>query len=278
MTTLSETRCFGGRQMRYSHRSDACSCDMTFAAFLPEQAAAGPVPVLIWLSGLTCNDENFTQKAGAQRYAAEHGMALIAPDTSPRGDGVPDDPDGAYDFGLAAGFYVNATEAPWETHYQMYDYITQDLPDALGELPVDLQRTGISGHSMGGHGALTIALKNPGVYKSVSAFAPIVSPLNCPWGHKALGGYLGPDHAKWAEHDTVSLIANAPERLPLFVDQGAADGFLEEQLKPELLREACTKANHPLDLRVHEGYDHSYFFIASFIGEHIRHHAAACKT
>ncbi len=278
LTTLSETRCFGGRQLRLSHHSTSCDCDMTFAAFLPEQAAAGPVPVLIWLSGLTCNDENFTQKAGAQRYAAEHGMALIAPDTSPRGDGVPDDPDGAYDFGLAAGFYVNATQAPWATHYQMYDYITQDLPDALGELPVDLQRAGISGHSMGGHGALTIALKNPGVYKSVSAFAPIVSPLNCPWGHKALGGYLGPDQAKWAEHDTVSLIANAPERLPLFVDQGAADGFLEEQLKPELLREACTKANHPLDLRLHEGYDHSYFFIASFIGEHIRHHAAACKS
>lgn len=251
---------------------------MTFAAFLPEQAATGPVPVLIWLSGLTCNDENFTQKAGAQRYAAEHGIALIAPDTSPRGDGVPDDPDGAYDFGLGAGFYVNATEAPWAAHYHMYDYITADLPAALAELPVDLSRASISGHSMGGHGALTIALKNPGRYKSVSAFAPIVSPLNCPWGHKALGGYLGPDQTAWRLHDTVSLIADAPERLPLLVDQGLADGFLHEQLKPELLRDACTKAGHALDLRMHEGYDHSYFFIATFIGDHIRHHAAACKA
>ena len=278
LSKLSETYCFGGRQLRFSHASDACSCDMTFAAFLPEQAATGPVPVLIWLSGLTCNDENFTQKAGAQRYAAEHGIALIAPDTSPRGDGVPDDPDGAYDFGLGAGFYVNATEAPWATHYRMYDYITADLPAALAGLPVDLSRTGISGHSMGGHGALTIALKNPGGYKSVSAFAPIVSPLNCPWGHKALGGYLGTDQTTWSAHDTVSLIADAPERLPLLVDQGLADGFLEEQLKPELLRDACTKAGHALELRLHENYDHSYFFIATFIGDHIRHHATACKA
>lgn len=278
LTVLSETRCFGGRQMRYAHRSDACKCDMTFAAFLPEEAARGPVPVLIWLSGLTCTDENFTQKAGAQRYAAEHGMALIAPDTSPRGDDVPDDPDGAFDFGLAAGFYVNATEAPWSTHYRMYDYITIDLPTALAELPVDLTRAGISGHSMGGHGALTIALRNPGRYKSVSAFAPIVSPLNCPWGHKALGGYLGTDRSTWAAHDAVALIADAPERLPLLVDQGLADGFLAEQLKPELLREACDKAGHPLDLRQHEGYDHSYFFIATFICDHIRHHAAACTA
>ena len=278
LTTVSETRCFGGRQLRLSHKSAACNCDMTFAAFLPEEAAQGPVPVLIWLSGLTCNDENFTQKAGAQRYAAEHGMALIAPDTSPRGDGVPDDPDGAYDFGLGAGFYVNATQAPWASHYRMYDYITSDLPGALAELPVDLGRAGISGHSMGGHGALTIALRNPGVYKSVSAFAPIVSPLNCPWGHKALAGYLGPDRALWASHDTVSLIANAQERLPLLIDQGLADGFLEEQLKPELLRDACTSAGHPLDLRLQDGYDHSYFFIATFIGDHIRHHAAACST
>jgi S-formylglutathione hydrolase len=275
---LSETRCFGGRQLRISHASKSCKSDMIFAAFLPKGAENNPVPALIWLSGLTCNDENFTNKAGAQRYAAEHGLALIAPDTSPRGDSVPDDNEGAYDFGLGAGFYVNATEAPWSTHYNMYDYITADLPDALGELPVDLSRTGISGHSMGGHGALTIALKNPGRYKSVSAFAPIVSPLNCPWGHKALGGYLGPDQAKWAEYDTVNLIAEASERLPLLVDQGLADGFLEEQLKPELLREACAKADHPLNLRLQEGYDHSYYFIATFIGDHIRHHASACKA
>ncbi len=278
LTTVSETRCFGGRQLRLSHASASCNCDMTFAAFLPEEAAHGPVPVLIWLSGLTCNDENFTQKAGAQRYAAEHGMALIAPDTSPRGEGVPDDPDGAYDFGLGAGFYVNATQPPWASHYHMYDYITSDLPAALADLPIDLGQAAISGHSMGGHGALTIALKNPGVYKSVSAFAPIVSPLNCPWGHKALAGYLGPDKALWAAHDTVSLIADAKERLPLLIDQGLADGFLTEQLKPDLLRDACAAAGHPLDLRMRDGYDHSYFFIASFIGDHIRHHAAACNS
>jgi len=251
---------------------------MTFAAFLPQEAESNHVPVLVWLSGLTCNDENFTTKAGAQRYAAEHGLALIAPDTSPRGDDVPEDADGSYPFGLGSGFYVNATEAPWSTHYHMYDYITADLPAALSELPLDLTRCGISGHSMGGHGALTIALKNPGRFKSVSAFAPIVSPLNCPWGHKTLGGYLGPDKAKWAEHDAVSLIATASERLPLLIDQGLSDGFLEEQLKPELLREACAKSGHPLNLRLQDGYDHSYYFIATFIGDHIRHHASACKA
>lgn len=277
LTILSETRCFGGRQLRVSHVSASCKCDMIFAVFLPSEADSTPVPAMIWLSGLTCNDENFTQKAGAQRYAAEHGMALIAPDTSPRGEGVPDDPEGAYDFGLGAGFYVNATQEPFAEHYRMYDYITVDLAAALAELPVDVNRIGISGHSMGGHGALTIALKNPGKYRSVSAFAPIVSPLNCPWGHKALGGYLGPDKTTWATYDAVSLIAKAPERLPFRVDQGLADGFLEEQLKPELLRQACQAASHPLDLRMHEGYDHSYYFIASFIGDHIAHHAAACK-
>lgn len=277
LNILSETRCFGGRQLRISHQSDACNCKMTFAAFLPAEAETGTVPALIWLSGLTCNDENFSTKAGAQRYAADHGMALIAPDTSPRGDGVPDDPDGAYDFGLAAGFYVNATEAPWSTHYHMYDYITLDLPKALSELPIDLSRVGISGHSMGGHGALTIALKNPGKYKSVSAFAPIVSPLNCSWGHKALGGYLGQDQTAWGEYDACHLIADAPERLTLLVDQGLADGFLEEQLKPELLKKACEGAGHPLELRMHEGYDHSYYFIATFIGDHIAHHAVACR-
>ena len=277
ITIISEARCFDGRQLRVTHASKSCHCDMTFAVFLPKESDAGPVPALIWLSGLSCNDENFTTKAGAQRYAAEHGMALIAPDTSPRGADVPDDPEGAYDFGLGAGFYVNATERPWSTHYRMYDYITRDLPAALGDLPVDLSRAGISGHSMGGHGALTIALRNPGRYRSVSAFAPIVSPLDCPWGKKALAGYLGADQTKWAEHDAVSLIATAPERLPLLVDQGLADGFLEQQLKPALLRDACDSAGHPLDLRLHEGYDHSYYFIATFIGDHIAHHASACK-
>ncbi len=275
---LSEARCFGGRQLRISHASASCNCDMTLGVFLPEEAERRSVPLLYWLSGLTCTDENFTTKAGAQRYAAEHGMAIIAPDTSPRGDGVPDDPDGAYDFGLGAGFYVNATQAPWSSNYRMYDYITRDLPEAMGELPVDLARAGISGHSMGGHGALTIALRNPGRFKSVSAFAPIVSPMNCPWGHKALAGYLGDDRSTWAEHDAVALIANAPERLPILIEQGLADGFLEEQLKPELLRAACDKADHPLELHFREGYDHSYYFIATFIGDHIKHHAGACSA
>ncbi len=275
---ISETRCFGGRQLRITHRSDACRCDMTFAAFLPEKAARQNVPMLLWLSGLTCTDENFSQKAGAQRYAAEHGMALIAPDTSPRGDGIPDDPDGAYDFGLGAGFYINATESPWSNNYNMYDYITRDLPAALGGLPIDLERTGISGHSMGGHGAITIALKNPGLYKSVSAFAPIASPINCPWGQKAFSTYLGDNKQAWTANDSVALIAKADERLPLLIDQGLADGFLEEQLKPGLLRDACAQAGHPLELRLHEGYDHSYYFIATFIGDHIAHHAAACDA
>lgn len=275
---MSETACFGGRQLRLKHRSEACACDMIFAVYLPPAAANGPVPALLWLSGLTCTDENFMQKAGAQRYAAEHGMALIAPDTSPRGEGVADDPDGAYDFGLAAGFYVNATEAPFAANYQMYDYITSELPAAIAasaELPVDMTRVGISGHSMGGHGALTIALKNPGKYASVSAFAPICSPLHCPWGEKALGGYLGTDRATWADYDACDLIGRAAERLPLLVDQGDADGFLESQLKPQLLEAACEAARHPLTLRMQPGYDHSYFFIASFIGEHVAHHAAA---
>jgi S-formylglutathione hydrolase len=273
---LSDVRSFGGRQLRFKHTSDACSCDMTFSIYLPPAAEEASVPVLYWLSGLTCTDENFVTKAGAQAYASEHGVAIVAPDTSPRGEGVPDDPDGAYDFGLAAGFYVNATEAPWAEHYQMYDYIIDELPALVNaEFPVNASAQGIFGHSMGGHGALTIALKNPGRFKSVSAFAPIVAPTRCPWGHKALGGYLGDDKAAWPAHDACELIADAPERLPLLVDQGGADGFLEEQLKPELLEEACAAAGHPLVLRVQPGYDHSYYFIATFMGDHVRHHAKA---
>lgn len=275
---ISSNKSFGGDQLRFTHASRACKCDMTFAIYLPPAAEHGPVPVLYWLSGLTCTDENFVTKAGAQDFAAEHGLAIVAPDTSPRGEGVPDDPDGAYDFGLAAGFYVNATEAPWAEHYHMYDYVTAELPELIeAEFPIDASRQGIFGHSMGGHGALTIALKNPGRYKSVSAFAPICAPSQVPWGHKALGGYLGPDREAWKAHDACELIVSAEERLPLLVDQGGADTFLEEQLKPELLEAACAAAGHPLTLRMQPGYDHSYFFIASFMGDHIRHHAGAMK-
>lgn len=279
LTGLSENKCFGGRQLRFSHNSDACSCIMTFAVFLPPQAESGPVPVLYWLSGLTCTDENFVTKAGAQRYAAEHGIAVVAPDTSPRGDGVADDPEGAYDFGLAAGFYVNATQEPWSAHYHMYDYIVDELPGAVnGNFPVIPERQSIFGHSMGGHGALTIALKNPGHYRSVSAFAPIVAPSQVPWGKKALGGYLGDDAEAWKTHDACELVATATERLPLFVDQGSGDQFLEEQLKPELLQAACEAHNHPLTLRMQPGYDHSYFFMASFMEDHFAHHSAALKA
>jgi S-formylglutathione hydrolase len=247
---------------------------MTFSIFLPPQAEQGKVPVVYWLSGLTCTDENFVAKAGAQRYAAELGLAVVAPDTSPRGEGVPDDPDGAWDFGLGAGFYVNATREPWRKHYRMYDYIVDELPALINrEFPVDGSRAGISGHSMGGHGALTIALKNPGRFKSATAFSPICSPLNCPWGEKALGNYLGPEREAWREYDTTALLAAASERLPVLVDQGDADNFLEEQLKTPLLEQACADAGYPMTIRMQEGYDHSYFFIASFIGDHLAFHA-----
>ena len=276
LTGVSENICFGGRQLRYSHMSDACKCEMTFAVFLPSQAEAGRVPVLYWLSGLTCTDENFVSKAGAQQHAAEHGIAVVAPDTSPRGPGVPDDPEEAYDFGLGAGFYVNATQAPWSENYHMSDYVVQELPQLVnGNFPVDPERQSIFGHSMGGHGALTVALKNPGRFRSVSAFAPIVAPMQVPWGHKALGGYLGANREAWKDYDTCELIATAKERLPLLVDQGDADQFLEEQLKPELLKSACEAHGHPLTLRMQPGYDHSYFFMASFMKDHFAHHGAA---
>jgi S-formylglutathione hydrolase len=274
MELIGENRCFGGRQLRYRHASSALNCDMTFSIYLPPQAERGLVPVMYWLSGLTCTDENFVTKAGAQRYAAEHGIAVVAADTSPRGEGVADDPDGAYDLGLGAGFYINATENPWAAHYRMYDYIVTELPALVAaEFPVDAGRVAISGHSMGGHGALTIALKNPGIFRSVSAFSPICSPLNCPWGVKALGAYLGPDRAAWAAHDTTSLMAQASEHLPMLVDQGEADDFLQEQLRTELLMQAGKAADYPVTIRMQAGYDHSYYFIASFIGEHIAFHA-----
>jgi S-formylglutathione hydrolase len=272
---IDSHRCFGGEQRRYRHRAESLSCDMVFSVFLPPQAADGPVPVLYYLSGLTCTDENFVAKAGAQQHAAEHGIAIVAPDTSPRGDGVPDDPEGSWDFGLGAGFYVNATQAPWNTHYRMYDYVVDELPTLVNELlPVDGSRAGITGHSMGGHGALTIGLRNPARFRSVSAFSPICSPANCPWGHKALGNYLGADTAAWLEHDACHLIQQTEERLPILIDQGGNDGFLVEQLKPELLLKAATDVGYPVTLRVQAGYDHSYFFVASFIGEHLAFHAA----
>ena len=269
---------FGGRQERYRHASNVLNCPMTFSIYLPPQVniKGNRLPVLYWLSGLTCSDENFVQKAGAQQYAAEHGMAIVCADTSPRGDHVADDPDGAYDMGLGAGFYVDASEQPWAAHYRMYSYIVDELPALIAaEFPIDTSRSAISGHSMGGHGALTIAMKNPTQFKSVSAFAPICSPLSCPWGEKALGGYLGNDRATWAPYDTVALVGEAEVRLPVLVDQGEADNFLTEQLKTDLLIEAARRADYPMQIRLQPNYDHSYFFIASFIGEHIAFHAAA---
>lgn len=275
---ISSNRSFGGWNKQYSHFSDVLGCRMRFAIYLPPQATNGEkVPVLYWLSGLTCTDENFMQKAGAHRVAAELGVAIVAPDTSPRGEGVPDDPDGAYDFGLGAGFYVNATQAPWNKHYQMYDYVVKELPSLIeSEFPVTDQRA-ISGHSMGGHGALVIALRNTDRYASVSAFSPISNPVNCPWGEKALGNYLGDDRKSWAQYDASELMRNSKTHLPALVDQGDADNFLAEQLKPEALQAAADESAYPLELRMQEGYDHSYFFIASFIADHLVFHAVHMK-
>ncbi len=273
MEKIASNKMFGGEQRRYKHGSETLSCDMHFSIYLPPQVSAGPVPVLYWLSGLTGTDENFVIKAGAQRIAAELGLAIVTADTSPRGGDVPDDAEGAYDFGLGAGFYLNATESPWNKHYRMYDYITTELPALINaQFPVDASRQSVFGHSMGGHGALTIALKNPEKYRSVSAFAPIVSPINCPWGTKALKNYLGEDVSCWQEYDSVSLIAKAIAKTPMLIDQGTADEFLENQLKPELLLEAAEKAGYPIQFNEREGYDHSYFFIASFVEEHLRFH------
>jgi len=273
MEKVSENRCFDGRQLQFTHRSEVLNCDMRFGVYLPPQAEVRNVPVLYWLSGLTCTDENFTHKAGAQRVAAELGIAIVMPDTSPRGKGVPDDENEAYDFGLGAGFYVNATEAPWSEHYRMYDYVVNELPELIeAEFPVTEKRA-ISGHSMGGHGAITIGLNNPDRYTSISAFSPICHPMDCPWGEKALGNYLGPDKSAWKKHDASELLRTAETQLPLLVDQGLADNFLEEQLKPEALETAAAESGYAMKLRRHEGYDHSYFFISSFIDEHLRFHA-----
>lgn len=276
METIGEHAAFGGKVGYYRHSSRVTRCDMQFSVFVPPQAAQGPVPVLTWLSGLTCNEETFMIKAGAQRVAAELGLMLVAPDTSPRGDDVPDDPQQAYDFGLGAGFYLNATQSPWDRHYHMYDYVTRELPETVFEnFPGDAKRQGIFGHSMGGHGALTIGLRNPQTYHSVSAFAPICSPSNCPWGHKALGNYLGEDRSAWRDYDACEIVKDLQEipAQPILVDQGLADQFLADELNPELFEATCKARGVSLDLRRHPGYDHGYFFIATFMEDHLRHHA-----
>jgi S-formylglutathione hydrolase len=247
---------------------------MRFGIYLPPQVQLKPCPVLYWLSGLTCSEQNFMTKAGAQRYAAEHGVILVAPDTSPRGSDVADDAS-SYDLGQGAGFYVNATRLPWAAHYRMYDYVVQELPSLIEAHFGANSARAISGHSMGGHGALICALKNPGRYRSVSAFSPIVAPSQVPWGDKALRAYLGDDQANWKAWDACELVQTASERLPLLIDQGDNDEFLKVQLKPHLIQEVCDKTGHPLQLRMQPGYDHSYYFISSFIGEHIAHHAKA---
>ena len=252
---------------------------MRFALYAPPQAAHGPVPVVWFLAGLTCTEENFTTKAGAQRVAAELGLMLVAPDTSPRGADVPGDPQGAYDFGLGAGFYLDATQPPYATHYRMHSYVTVELPALVGaHFPADLARQGLMGHSMGGHGALTIGLQHPGRFRAVSAFAPIVAPSEVPWGRKALGGYLGPDRATWRRHDACALIEDGARLPELLVDQGDADPFLEKQLQPERLAGVCAAAGVRLELRMQAGYDHGYYFIASFIEEHLRWHHARINT
>ena len=269
---ISVNKSFGGWHKQYSHQSKTLNCAMRFAIYLPPQASNGEkVPVLYWLSGLTCSDENFMQKAGAQRMAAELGIAIVAPDTSPRGEGVANDE--GYDLGQGAGFYVNATQAPWNRHYQMYDYVVNELPAIIeSSFPVSNKRA-ISGHSMGGHGALTIGLLNPERYSSMSAFSPICNPVNSPWGKKAFTAYLGKDQANWRNHDASELMRKAKQFIPTKVDQGGADDFLSEQLKPEALEAAAKVNGYPLALAIHDGYDHSYYFISSFIEEHLRFHA-----
>jgi S-formylglutathione hydrolase len=271
---VSQSRSFGGTQFVYRHASHETGTPMRLAAFVPPQANGSKVPVVWFLSGLTCTEENFTVKAGAQRMASELGLILIAPDTSPRGESVPDDAERAYDFGLGAGFYVDATQEPWTRNYRMRSYIERELPALVAQnLPADMGRQGMTGHSMGGHGALTIALRNPGRFKAVSAFAPIASPMSCPWGEKALSKYIGSDRAAWRDYDACALIESGARLPDLLVDQGTADSFLDSQLKPQLLEATCARAGQPLTLRMQEGYDHSYFFIATFIEDHLRWHA-----
>ena len=273
MRLLERRACFGGLQQVWEHDSQTLACPMRLAVYLPPAYERGPCPTLYWLSGLTCTEQNFITKAGAQRAAAAHGVVLVAPDTSPRGPQVADDP--AYDLGQGAGFYVNATQAPWAAHYQMFDYITQELPALIESSFNVTDARGVSGHSMGGHGALLCGLKRPERYRSVSAFSPIVAPSQAPWGHKALGAYLGQDPEDWLPWDACALVPEASIRHELLIDQGQADEFLTSQLMPELLQEACARVRHPLTLRMQPGYDHSYYFIASFIDDHMAHHAQA---
>ncbi|SHE40615.1 S-formylglutathione hydrolase [Lampropedia hyalina DSM 16112] len=272
MERIEQHASFGGRQEVWQHASATLGVPMKLGVYLPPAALAGQAcPVLYWLSGLTCTEQNFITKAGAQQYAAQHGIILVAPDTSPRGEGLAN--DAAYDLGQGAGFYLNATQSPWAAHFRMEDYVVEELPALVAAHFQTTGRQGIFGHSMGGHGALTLALRHPGRYASVSAFSPIVAPSEVPWGQKAFAAYLGEDRAAWRAHDAVALIATATERLPLLVEQGEADEFLATQLQPERLRAACEQAGHPLELNLRPGYDHSYYFIASFIGAHMAHHA-----
>lgn len=274
---ISESRTFEGRHRTYRHESEACACTMQFAAFLPPQSESEPVPVLYWLSGLTCTEENFSVKAGAQRYAAELGIALVVPDTSPRGVGLPGEDD-RMNVGSGAGFYVDATQQPWARHYRMYDYVARELVEVVAEnLPVDPQRKSISGHSMGGHGALIVGLRNAGAYRSISAFAPISSASRSAWGREALTAYLGADESAWSDYDACAVVRARPsKRHRLLVDQGAADPYLD-QLRPADLREACAAADQPLELRERAGYDHGYYFVSTFIGEHLQFHAEALR-
>lgn len=277
MEQVSANRAHGGVQEVHAHQSEATGTEMTFSVFVPDHATGVKLPVLWYLSGLTCTHANVTEKGEYRAACAEHGVIFVAPDTSPRGDDVPDDP--GYDFGKGAGFYVDATEAPWATHYKMRSYIEAELPALVAaEFPVDLHRQGITGHSMGGHGALTIALRNPGRFKSVSAFAPIVSPMSCPWGEKALSGYLGPDKAAWREYDACALIDRGARLPELLVDQGEADAFLSEQLHTSFLAEICEQESIPATIRMQPGYDHSYHFISTFMAEHVAWHAARLKA
>jgi len=274
--TLSEHGSFGGRQLFIEHDSREIGLPMRLSVYLPPQATHGPVPALMYLAGLTCNEETFMTKAGAQRHAAELGLALIAPDTSPRGANLPGDSQ-SWDFGVGAGFYLDATQAPWSQHYRMESYLTAELlPTLAKHLPINDARVGIFGHSMGGHGALTLALRHPGQFKSVSAFAPICAPTRCPWGHKAFTGYLGADTATWAAHDSSLLMASrteAPYPAGILIDQGLADKFLPDQLHPEAFETACAQAKQPLTLRRHAGYDHGYYFVSTFMDDHLNHHA-----
>ena len=278
LETVSTNMAFGGIQGVYKHASAATGTEMAFSVFVPPHAPDTKLPVVWYLSGLTCTHANVTEKGEFRRACAELGLIFIAPDTSPRGEGVADDPEAAYDFGLGAGFYVDATQAPFDQHYRMRDYIENELPAIIAaHFPADMQRQAIMGHSMGGHGALTISLRNPGRFRSTSALAPIVSPLNCPWGEKALGGYIGQDRAQWRAYDSVALIADGARLPDLLVDQGSDDNFLEAQLKTHLLTEQCAAVGQPATIRMQPGYDHSYYFISTFMGAHLTWHAERLK-